>query len=415
MTENFIEKELNEAWDPKEVAKQDAEFAWETGHPMDPDEWETSDKNNIMTEYDFTEEQAEIYREGYWDYYYICMAGDPYNDDDLDENLTETKATGARGRYQVEVFDEGDWHKLNSWSTIEKATKAGEAAVEAVYQDYRIIDKETNDEVELEEKLHKPTVEEIEPNKNQSIEESLEEGIFDKKKIGLFNKHNGEGPRHAILDPKKEDEFIRKIKDITPQNWEVCEYTEKNGKVVKGKPVDKYNQIMLDHEKEIKDKLADIKSKKEQQAKEAQQKEKEELKKQPHWTRDPKTGAKIYRSLVDEEDILDAQCNEDLHPTINTLEVPTLKQLAKEINSQTTKENIECMIAAKNGYEIIIQAADPANINKIDDIVKKAADKFDFFPDIDERKYPNGLIHGYKFKAVEKIAMREDYKAKETS
>lgn len=149
----LLEKNLNEAWDPKTLAKQDAEFAWETGFPMDPAEWENDDKKNIMTEYDFTEEQAEAYKNFYWDYYYICMAGDPYNDDDLDENLTETKATGARGRYQVEVFDEGDWHKLNSWSTIEKATKAGEAAVEAVYQDYRIIDKETNNEVELDEAL----------------------------------------------------------------------------------------------------------------------------------------------------------------------------------------------------------------------------------------------------------------------
>jgi hypothetical protein len=62
-----------------------------------------------------------------------------------------TEATGQRGRYEVEVFDEGDWHKLNSWSTIDKAVEAGEAAVEAVYQDYRVIDKESGEPVELTE------------------------------------------------------------------------------------------------------------------------------------------------------------------------------------------------------------------------------------------------------------------------
>lgn len=62
-----------------------------------------------------------------------------------------TEATGQRGRYEVEVFDEGDWHKLNSWSTIDKAVEAGEAAVEAVYQDYRVIDKESGESVELTE------------------------------------------------------------------------------------------------------------------------------------------------------------------------------------------------------------------------------------------------------------------------
>lgn len=136
MSEKYIEKELNEAWDPKEIAKEDAEFAWETGHPMDPAEWENDDKKNIMTEYDFTEEQAEAYKNFYWDYYYICMAGDPYNDDDLDENLTETKATGARGRYQVEESD-GDIpytkeeveaelkRETNNWETKEDTIRYG--------------------------------------------------------------------------------------------------------------------------------------------------------------------------------------------------------------------------------------------------------------------------------------------------
>jgi len=596
MSEKYIEKELNEAWDPKEIAKQDAEFAWETGHPMDPAEWENDDKKNIMTEYDFTEEQAEAYKNFYWDYYYICMAGDPYNDDDdLDENLTETKATGARGRYQVEVFDEGDWHKLNCWSTIEKATKAGEAAVEAVYQDYRIIDKETNNEVELQEKLHKPTIdtltddlrelakkadaeitrsgiecmvaakdgyviaiqavdptkmkqvdeivtkvaedfdfvpdierkekpngtvhlyrfkkvqklaikenvieeesdgdipytkEEVEaelkretnnwetkedtirygfqsekdfameilsqhyeceykgkegsdyvihfwkedltetfddedydededyddsyyedwyevgfvlgeendsyeflyefidsaPTEDSAIEiakkardssdwesyseydivvihvedfgdgpniyngvhqdasdgevyripgkeldesidtartkaqklrknsDTVTEGVFNRllgRNIGIFNKHSGEGPKYAILDPKKENEFIEKIKHIDPKNWEVCEYIEKNGKVIKGNPVDKYNKIMTDYQAGIKKQLDDINAKKAQQAKDAEEQRKQELKKQPHFSIDPKTGAKKYRDLVDEEDAIDAQINED--------------------------------------------------------------------------------------------------------
>lgn len=634
MSEKYIEKELNEAWDPKEIAKQDAEFAWETGHPMDPAEWENDDKKNIMTEYDFTEEQAEAYNTFYWDYYYICMAGDPYNDDDdLDENLTETKATGARGRYQVEVFDEGDWHKLNCWSTIEKATKAGEAAVEAVYQDYRIIDKETNNEVELQEKLHKPTidtltddlrelakkadaeitrsgiecmvaakdgyviaiqavdptkmkqvdeivtkvaedfdfvpdierkekpngtvhlyrfkkvqklaikeniieeesdgdipytkeeveaelkretnnwetkedtirygfqsekdfameilsqhyeceykgkegsdyvihfwkedltetfddeddiwneeeyleeekdwfrvyvnfeddclsvedisdwlpedlrpgdfdneeaaieatdrikdfiknnpenehfkdainvhvvkiwtredeemesevvyevdindsleehfavdthdqldeedikpVEEIEPNKKQSIEESLKEGIFDKKRISVFNKHSGEGPYFITLDPKKEQEFIDKVKSINPANYEVCEYTEKNGKAVKGKPVDKYNKIMLDYQAEVKDKLDAINKEKENKAK-------EEIKKQPHFSIDPKTGAKKYRDLVDEEDAIDAQINEDAAD----IEKPKYEVGSEKVFAEDSEEHAQLQKAA---------------------------------------------------------------------
>lgn len=157
MSEKYIEKELNEAWDPKEIAKQDAEFAWETGHPMDPAEWESDDKKNIMTEYDFTEEQAEAYKNFYWDYYYICMAGDPYNDDDLDENLTETKATGARGRYQVEESD-GDIpytkeeveaelkRETNNWETKEDTIRYGfqsekDFAMEILSQHYECEDK----------------------------------------------------------------------------------------------------------------------------------------------------------------------------------------------------------------------------------------------------------------------------------
>lgn len=146
-------------------------------------------------------------------------------------------------------------------------------------------------------------------------EEDLDEGLFDKKKIGVFNKHSGQGPSIAILDPKKEDEFIKKITGINPYNYEVCEYTEKNGKAVKGKSVGKYNKIMMDHQKESEEKVAQMKAAK-------AQKEKEELKKQPHWTRDPKTGAKIYRPIVDAEDALDAQMNEDLQENTITNTLP---------------------------------------------------------------------------------------------
>lgn len=157
MSEKYIEKELNEAWDPKEIAKQDAEFAWETGHPMDPAEWESDDKKNIMTEYDFTEEQAEAYKNFYWDYYYICMAGDPYNDDNLDENLPETKATDTKDRYQVEEFDDDIPYtkeeveaelkrETNNWETKEDTIRYGfqsekDFAMEILSQHYECEDK----------------------------------------------------------------------------------------------------------------------------------------------------------------------------------------------------------------------------------------------------------------------------------
>lgn len=183
MSEKYIEKELNEAWDPKEIAKEDAAFAWETGHPMDPAEWENDDKKNIMTEYDFTEEQAEAYKNFYWDYYYICMAGDPYNDDDLNE------------------------------------------------------------------KLHKPTVD----------------------------------------------------------------------------------------------------------------------------------------TLTDD-----------------------LRELAKKADAEITRSGIECMVAAKDGYVIAIQAVDPTKMKQVDEIVTKVAEDFDFVPDIERKEKPNGTVHLYRFKRVQKLAIKEN-------
>lgn len=69
------------------------------------------------------------------------------------ESTNESIATGSRGRYQVQVFDEGDWHDLNRWSTPQKAIEHGQAAVEAVYQDFRVIDRESGEEINYDDYL----------------------------------------------------------------------------------------------------------------------------------------------------------------------------------------------------------------------------------------------------------------------
>lgn len=133
-------------------------------------------------------------------------------------------------------------------------------------------------------------------------EEQFNEGLFDKKpaevKIGVFAK-SGKAMEKVLLefDPKSNEStqkiFVNALKRLDPNKFEVLEYTvDKKGVVQKGKVVSEYNKLLGT------------------QAKEDQEKRNAELKKQPHWTIDPKTGAKKYRQLVDAEDIADAQFNE---------------------------------------------------------------------------------------------------------
>jgi hypothetical protein len=61
-----------------------------------------------------------------------------------------TEDTYGTKRYLVQIFDDGEWFDLNSSDDIYDAIKSGEGAVESVYQDYRILDTEDdNEEVDV--------------------------------------------------------------------------------------------------------------------------------------------------------------------------------------------------------------------------------------------------------------------------
>ena len=236
------------------------------------------------------------------------------------------------------------------------------------------------------------------------VDESLNESISKKEpaKIGIFEKNKNKvlqtlDPNHRLFQDL-EKRFIDIVKRLDSKKFDVCEYTvDRKGNIVKGQIIDKYNNLL------------------DTNAKEEAEKSKAETKKQPQYTRDPKTGARIYRDIVDSDDAFDALMQESFSKEFESRElldtgelISALKALVKEYGHMELEKEVYLETVdndhgrqLKIGYQQINEDADPELNKKIANIRQQALEYVldrlsDFYmPEYDQEeriKHANNIV-----------------------